>query len=112
MDFDRNVWYYPENCGLEVVTSIEEDLSYEFHILAVWYDPKSKTVLFAEDSGCSCPAPFEDYHFNSIEDHNLESGIAEALAAIDAFGSCPESEKETARNRINTLAMQVAMGEK
>lgn len=46
---------------LKVVASIEdENLSYEFHIIAVWRDSRTNKLYWGEDSGCSCPSPFED----------------------------------------------------
>ena len=36
--------------------------SYQFDITAVWYHPESGLFYWGDDSGCSCPTPFEDVH--------------------------------------------------
>ena len=33
---------------------------YSFDIIRVWVRKETGTILWAFDSGCSCPAPFED----------------------------------------------------
>lgn len=58
----RNIYYNPEDYGLEIIESLaDEDLSYEFDIFLIFRDKKSKKLYYAQDSGCSCPSPFEDY---------------------------------------------------
>lgn len=60
--FSNNPYYSPEKCGLKVIDSIEGGLSYEFDMVVVWQDLKSKKYYWGSDSGCSCPTPFEDVH--------------------------------------------------
>lgn len=58
--YDENVYYHPDKFGLEEVLEInEKDLSYEFDMFVVW--KKDDVYYWASDSGCSCPAPFEDH---------------------------------------------------
>jgi hypothetical protein len=60
-----NIYYSPEKFGLTQVACIDfSDGDYQFSYLAVWKDSEGN-LYYAEDSGCSCPAPFED--FNGIE---------------------------------------------
>lgn len=59
--YDSNPYYNPEKMGLEIIGDWSEDLSYEFHIVLAWKDKESGKYYWAEDSGCSCPTPFEDY---------------------------------------------------
>jgi hypothetical protein len=50
----------PERFGLTVVGDIEwSNYAYEFNMTVVWRDSDG-TVYWADDSGCSCPSPFED----------------------------------------------------
>lgn len=59
--YDRNPFYNPEKCGLEIVETTEEpNMSYEFHYVVLWKDIASGKLYWSEDSGCSCPSPFED----------------------------------------------------
>lgn len=56
-----NVYYNPDEYGYTLVGVLdEEDLSYEFNMLCVWMDDSGR-LRWAQDSGCSCPSPFEDY---------------------------------------------------
>ena len=75
--FEPDVYYNPERFGLTPVGDIEwAGESYQFDITAVWKD-KDGTFYWADDTGCSCPSPFEDY--TSIE--KLHSGTSHAVAA-------------------------------
>jgi hypothetical protein len=57
-----NIYYSPENYGLEIVATLNGDLGYEFDMLVVWKTKTGRKKLYwAQDSGCSCPSPFEDY---------------------------------------------------
>lgn len=59
--WDSNIYYHPENNGLEIVDSLSPpDLSYEFDIFLVLKDTASGDLYWVQDSGCSCPTPFED----------------------------------------------------
>ncbi len=46
---------------LEQFDSLDEaGLSYEFHLLAAWLHKPTGRVFWGEDSGCSCPSPWEN----------------------------------------------------
>lgn len=52
----------PEAYGLEIIGSIEwDDEPYEFDMTVVWRDKETGILYYANDSGCSCPSPFEDF---------------------------------------------------
>lgn len=53
-----SIYYSPEQFDLEVVGEVQKVLYYEFDILVVWRDGRGK-LWYAQDAGCSCPAPFE-----------------------------------------------------
>jgi hypothetical protein len=58
-----SIYYSPEEHGLEVFGVLDEpDMCYEFHTLAVWKGLHDGRLRYAEDSGCSCPSPFEECH--------------------------------------------------
>lgn len=60
-----DVYYNPSDFNLTPVADIELDNeSCSFNILSVWKH-KDGSFYYAQDSGCSCPSPFQDYH--SIE---------------------------------------------
>lgn len=63
-----NVYYNPENFGLTILHNIDHSDCYEFDTLLI-FQHEDGTLYYAQDSGCSCPTPFED--FNSISDLTL-----------------------------------------
>lgn len=67
MKWDENVYYHPENQGLEMFGSLEENESYQFGIVAVVRDVAGD-LYWASDFGCSCPSPFEDIPFEDWQD--------------------------------------------
>lgn len=68
-----SVYYDAEKFGLTIVDTLEEpDLSYEFNTFLVLKHAESGMLFYCRDKGCSCPTPFEDYHFKNPDDHNLE----------------------------------------
>lgn len=61
MSWQTSVYRNPEKFGLTQVGEIEWSIpSYDFDLTVVWRDAQGK-LYWADDSGCSCPAPFEDY---------------------------------------------------
>lgn len=60
-------YYYgadsPETEHLEFVDSFEkEEGCYSFDTFQIMFDPNTEQYHTGEDSGCSCPSPFEDFH--------------------------------------------------
>lgn len=57
--WSNNVYYSPEKFGLTIMETIDfSSGSYEFDYLVVFKD-EAGNYYYAEDSGCSCPSPFE-----------------------------------------------------
>lgn len=59
--YDSNIYYSPEKFGLETVGDIDFDDDYGFDIFVVWRETATGRLGYGEDSGCSCPSPFEDF---------------------------------------------------
>lgn len=58
--WDRNVYSHPEKLGLTMIGEIDwAEESWSFDLTVVWRDETGQ-LFTASDSGCSCPAPFED----------------------------------------------------
>lgn len=76
-----NIYSSPEKFGLTQVGEIKRpDMSYEFETFVVWRN-QGGCLYWADDAGCSCPAPFEN---KGIPD--LGTGTqAECFAAIDRW---------------------------
>lgn len=62
-----NVYYSPEDFGLTLLGVIDwSDGNYVFDYTAVWMDEAGR-VLYADDSGCSCPSPFEGMTIGDLQ---------------------------------------------
>ncbi len=56
----------PGSLGLTIVGEVHwSDEPYQFDLTVVWKDEQGN-LYYADDSGCSCPGWFEDYH--KVED--------------------------------------------
>lgn len=71
-NWDENVHSNPEKSGLKIIDSLDQpDLDYEFNTLIAVQHIESGRVFEAQSSGCSCPTPFEEYHFNGPDDTDM-----------------------------------------
>jgi hypothetical protein len=53
----------PNKFGLIPVAEVElSEPDYSFDIAMVWYHFERDAFYVAQDSGCSCPSPFQDYN--------------------------------------------------
>ena len=78
MSYDRpDAYHQPEKFGLKTVGTIQwEEDCYSFDLTAIFRDEYGN-LYWADDAGCSCPSPFED--FTSVD--KLETGTAGQLQA-------------------------------
>lgn len=53
------LYYHPEEHGLELLISVDTAGDWEFDITAIFQDPETGKTYWGHDSGCSCPYPFE-----------------------------------------------------
>lgn len=68
-DYYHDAYHNPQKLGLEVVAEVElSEPDYSFDIAMVWWHTQTNKFYVAQDSGCSCPSPFED--FTSLEKLN------------------------------------------
>ena len=58
--------YYSRDSADFCKFTFEEDLGYEFNIL-LFVKTGDGRVYSAEDCGCSCPSPFEDYEAETLD---------------------------------------------
>ena len=56
----KNIYYNPEDHGLTIVASVDAGGDYDYDTLLVFEDADGN-LYWADDAGCSCPVPFEDY---------------------------------------------------
>ncbi|MEU5878209.1 hypothetical protein [Spirillospora sp. NPDC047279] len=65
--FDKNIYFNPQECGLEIVGELEFLGGYEFDTFVVWREKATGRLGYGRDSGCSCPCPFEAFEVEDIE---------------------------------------------
>lgn len=69
-----DVYYNPEKFGLTTVGELDfSDGCFQFDYTVVWVDAQ-KNLYYADDSGCSCPSPFE-----GVETHALTKATVAQL---------------------------------
>lgn len=79
-----NVYYKPESFGVETVGEIElEEGLYSFNLVLVLRDLETGKFYVNQDSGCSCPSPFED--FKTKESLGQPLTVGEAIGKINQF---------------------------
>jgi len=94
-----DIYYHPDKYGLQEIGEINfSSGEYEFDILALWRN-QDRTVVYAADSGCSCPAPFE----------NLTLGDLKPIRSLDHFQEIARGMNTSGRDRSMQI---VAMVEK
>ena len=105
------MYYNPERYGLTVIGEVSWHLpSYDFDFTLVLADEEG-TLWWSRDSGCSCPAPFEDHKF---PDDFLPGTLTELIANLyrvleDQAEYCSEEEYEYANNQIAQIAEQIML---
>jgi hypothetical protein len=101
------IYYYPADAGLETIGEAETERDYDFDKFVVWRRLADGMLLYATDSGCSCPSPFEDTDVNDLVE----------IGTYDEF-SIALNEWEAGRHRacegVTELraAVQVALNER
>ena len=102
MSYDQNIYNSPENFDAEVIAVLDEsNLSYEFNMIVVW--KKGPYLYWAQDSGCSCPVPFENYA--RIED----TICLNSPAAVRDFENCVDNfnatmiERDTFKETVHKI---------
>lgn len=78
--WDNNIYYNPEKFGVELVGEFEwSEPSWSFDTLAVFKERRGRYWI-AEDSGCSCPSPFENYtDLNELDGPYTKDGLRKRI---------------------------------
>lgn len=97
----QNYYYSPEKSGLELLSFEDDNLSYEFDILAFWAT-QDGVVYSASDTGCSCPTPFEDY--TSLESLERVGSIEQAESIFRDWN------RELGRNKVDPSEIRKLTG--
>lgn len=61
-----NIYYNPADFGLETVGEFDwAEPDYSFDLCVVWKEKRGRYFV-GNDSGCSCPSPFEDMKMEDL----------------------------------------------
>jgi hypothetical protein len=61
MSEKANPYYDPEKLGLTTIAELDDsEANYSFDMVVAWRH-EDGSIYWQQDSGCSCPSPFEDY---------------------------------------------------
>ncbi len=79
-----NPFYNPDKLDLDLLSFDKSSGSYEYDTICFWAT-KDGLVYTAQDSGCSCPTPFESHDCEARED---------VLASLERVESVQHAESE------------------
>lgn len=95
-----NIYYDPEKFGLTTIGEIDwSDGCYCFDYTVVWKRESDGRFVYADDSGCSCPSPFEDTGVDELVVLRKRGGLKdfkEHCAERQAEGYHEDRQVETA----------------
>lgn len=95
-----NIYYDPEQFGLETVGEISWGIPcYDFDLTVVWKRKSDGVFVYAEDSGCSCPSPFEDKGIEDLTVLRKGGGLGDfqkhcEQRNADRYSSDPDQQAE------------------
>lgn len=93
----------PADLKCTVIGEIDDpNACYSFDIFMVFQHDASGRIFYGQDSGCSCPTPFENYHFNGpdktsfteVTRTNLEDFVKELWAHFDGEPSLQDEKRD------------------
>jgi len=83
--------------------------SYEFDLTGVWVDEITKVFYWADDTGCSCPTPFEDLKGREEMEHGSYERMADRLSErFRNMSAANTGAREKSRKDISDV-MKTAM---
>jgi hypothetical protein len=87
MSWDNNIYDNPEKFGLTPLGEIEfSEPNYSFDFAVVWVT-ENGAYYYGQDSGCSCPSPFED--ITSVDDLEGPYTRAEIITRLTELEPSP-----------------------
>ena len=91
-------YYSPEKFGLTKIGEVEySPASCEFDLLVVWRRDCDGALLYGEDSGCSCPSPFDTKGVGDLTvstKHEIAALIQARLGEPLYEGHEPDGQRE------------------
>lgn len=63
MGYFEDVYSSPERHDLRIVEEhVDRPFGWDFDMVVLWEHVVTKKRYWGQDSGCSCPSPFQDYY--------------------------------------------------
>lgn len=98
------LYYSPEDYGAELIGAIDVAGAWEYAIFLVLKDKSTGKLYYGQESGCSCPIPFEGY--NSVTELREITDYAAFAREIrlHAVSNCATtSDKEYAEKILRSV---------
>lgn len=92
-----DVYYSPGKYGLTTIGEIDwSDGCYQFDLTVVWKREADGRFLYADNSGCSCPSPFEDMGIDELTLLPEQGSLVEFQAHCAEIQAGEDRSSETA----------------
>lgn len=96
---------------LQFINDVElSEPDYSFHELRVYVRKSDGAILWATDSGCSCPSPFEDTRVADLKESTVATFVDTAMRWIDENEYSRNATAEIRRDLSATLVMAQKAG--
>lgn len=94
------IYVSPEDFDLKTIGEVDfSDGCYQFDLTVLWLRESDGLFLYGDDSGCSCPSPFEDMGMQDLTSvgslADFQGHMAERLK--DAYGNPTEIQNDIVR---------------
>jgi hypothetical protein len=94
--------------GLTQIAELDEkDLSYEFCMIRAWLHGDTGRVFWKQDSGCSCPSPFEDDNFNTPDDNTLNEVKRETWVNLETEVKAFKADQQDKTKFLDAIKAQL-----
>ncbi|MFD5814355.1 hypothetical protein [Streptomyces sp. NPDC127038] len=105
-----DIYGSPEKYGLRTIGEVQwGDACYSFDLTVVWQDTTTGALYFADDSGCSCPSPFNMTGRDGLTHIDRPQTLIDHLndrIKQGAEGYWSESETEAAKADAGALVLK------
>ena len=103
-----SLYYSPEKFGLSVVGEADAGGGYDFDKFVVWRRNYDGAILWAEDSGCSCPSPFEDESVDTLKVGSVRDAINDLEVWVGDRDGYRYSDRRYAADQLRAVLEAIA----
>jgi hypothetical protein len=102
----ENIAYSPEKFGLTVFVEIEALGGYEFDTFIIWKD-KIGLYYWADDSGCSCPTPFDGVTKENASQGTLRDAFTDLIAWTKRDKYMVDDRTKASKSAIDKISKEL-----